>query len=119
MLRRLWHSRAFPTPAPAPLPVAQHDAADAGQALSAARLLALVQTQSAQLALAEQQLAQAQHAQRQAVAALQEAQAELAQAQARAQAVANVLVLCAMFSTFPILRRLVLPFYLVPVLRER
>lgn len=77
-------------PAPAPLPVAQHDDAGAAEALSPAGLLALVQTQSAQLALAEQQLAQAQHAQRQAVAALQAAQAELAQSQQTAEVLAQL-----------------------------
>lgn len=52
-----------------------------GEGVSAASLLALVQTQSAQLALVEQQLSAVQQSHRQVVAALQQAQGQLAHQQ--------------------------------------
>ena len=54
--------------------------------LSAADLLSLVQTQSAQLAHAEQKLSELQYAHRQTLSALQAAQAQLAEHQTAAQA---------------------------------
>ena len=54
--------------------------------LSAADLLSLVQTQSAQLAHAEQKLSELQYAHRQALSALQTAQAQLAEHQTATQA---------------------------------
>ena len=69
--------RSSPSLACAQLPAATPPS----EGVSAASLLALVQTQSAQLALAEQQLNVAQQAHRQAVAALQKAQDQLAHQQ--------------------------------------
>lgn len=66
---------------PSPSCAQPSGATPSGEGVSAASLLALVQTQSAQLALAEQQLGAVQQAHRQTVAALQQAQEQLAHQQ--------------------------------------